>query len=235
MSNQKQAETLEMPGGAYGASDHYSGDKGASYFEWQSGGGAFAALINRRKFAAHIRPTDTVIDFGCGGGFLLNSIACARRIGVEINPIARAHTSRFYECYSDTMEVADCTADVIVSDHALEHVPFPIAALKEIRRILKPGGRLVLVTPIDSVRRHRHYDPSDIHHHLHHWTPQHMGNTLTEAGLRVESIRSRIYAWPGRWTVACYGRLPYWLFRAITWGYGRLTGKGRELIAVATR
>jgi SAM-dependent methyltransferase len=220
----------------YGASDHYLGAKGEAYFGWQSGGGQFAALIHRRKFVEHIRPTDTVLDFGCGGGFLLSSLNCARRLGVEINPAARAHAERNgIQGFADTTAVPPNTADVVVSDHALEHVPFPIGALRELHRILKPGGRLVLVTPIDSLRRHRSYDSADIHHHLHHWTPQHMGNTLHEAGFKVEKVTSRIYAWPGRWTVACYGRLPHWLFRTICYVHGRITGKGGELIAIASK
>jgi hypothetical protein len=60
-----------------------------------------------------------------------------------------------------------------------------------------------------------------------------MGNTLVESGFDVEHVYSRISAWPGRWTVACYGRLPYWMFRAICFSYGWLTGKGWEVLAVA--
>jgi SAM-dependent methyltransferase len=231
----------EVPDGAtpavpYGTSDHYLGLRGEEYFAWQGGGGDFGALIQRRKFVQFVQPMDTVVDFGCGGGFLLNSLACKHRIGIEINPAARTAAERAgVECHADTAELADGSADIVVSDHALEHVPFPIGAVREFHRILRPQGRLVIVTPIDSVRRYPHYDAADIHHHLHQWTPQQMGNTLAEAGFIVDSVRARVYAWPGRWTVACYGRLPYWLFRTICYVYGRLSGRGGELIAVAHR
>src|SRR5260370_4906836 len=121
-------QTVRQP--TYGSSSHYLGEKGKEYFAWQSGGGVFGARINAHKFRHHIRPEDTVLDFGCGGGFLLKHLNCARRIGVEINPVAREHAvSLGVAGYAEVSEVPDQVADVIVSDHALEHVPFPIGAL----------------------------------------------------------------------------------------------------------
>ena len=117
----------------------------------------------------------------------------------------------------------DAVADVALSNHALEHVPYPIGALRELRRVLKPGGLLALCTPIDNWRLQRRYEEDDIHHHLHTWSPLLLGNSLAEAGFRGIDARARTYRWPGRWTVACYGRLPYWLFRSICYVYGSAT------------
>jgi 2-polyprenyl-3-methyl-5-hydroxy-6-metoxy-1,4-benzoquinol methylase len=194
----------------------------------------FAGMINAHKFRHHIRPGHTVLDFGCGGGFLLKNLDCARRVGVEINPAAREHALRLgVECYAEVGEVPDGVADVIISDHALEHVPYPIGALSELRPKLRPGGILALCVPIDNWRHQKRYDPDDKNHHLHTWSPQLMGNTLAEAHYEALSIRARIFAWPGRWTVATYGRLPFWMFRSICYSYGALTGKGTEVLAVA--
>jgi len=197
-------------------------------------GGVFGARINAHKFRHHIRPEDTVLDFGCGGGFLLKHLNCARRIGVEINPVAREHAvSLGVAGYAEVSEVPDQVADVIVSDHALEHVPFPIGALRELRTKLKRGGLLALVVPIDNWRHQKRYDPADQNHHLHTWTPQLLGNSLVEAGYQIVSVRARIYAWPGNWTVAAYGRLPLWMFNTLCFLYGSLTGKGGEVLALA--
>jgi hypothetical protein len=157
-------------------------------------------------------------------------------VGIEINPVAReAAASRGVECYADVQDVPDGIADVIVSNHALEHVPFPIGALRQLREKRKPRGILSLCVPIDNWRRGKRYDPADPNHHLHTWTPLLLGNTLFEAGYEVTSIYGRIYAWPGRWTVATYGRLPYWLFRSICFTYGVVTGRGWEILSVARR
>jgi SAM-dependent methyltransferase len=222
------------PDQAYGASDHYLGEKGRRYFAWQGGGGMVAGRINSHKFDRHVKPTDTVLDFGCGGGFLLKNLHCARRIGVEINPYAREHAVGLgIECYADLAEIPDGVADIAVSDHALEHVPFPIGALRQLSPKLKPGGLLALCVPIDNWRHHRRYDPVDENHHLHTWTVQLLGNTLVEAGYEILDLRVRTHAWPGRWTVACYGRLPLWLFDFVCWAYALPTGKGRQVMGLA--
>lgn len=224
----------ETSGPDYGASEHYLGEKGKNYFAWQDGGAIFAGRINAHKFSHLVKPTDTVIDFGCGGGGLLYNLPCERKVGVEINPTARdMAVSRGVECYADVDDVPGGIADVIVSDHALEHVPFPIGVLSRLRTKLKPGGVLSICVPIDNWRRQKRYDPADIHHHLHTWTPQLLGNTLSEAGYEVVSIYARIHRWPGRWTVAAYGRLPFWLFQLVCFLYGAATRAGAEIISVA--
>lgn len=70
---------------SYGASEHYLGNQGKEYFAWQGGGGPFAGKIDTHKFEGYIRTTDVALDFGCGGGFLLKNLACARRIEIKIN------------------------------------------------------------------------------------------------------------------------------------------------------
>jgi SAM-dependent methyltransferase len=224
----------EGPAPGYGASPFYLGDEGKRYFSWQGGGGMFAGRINRHKFMHLVRPTDTVLDFGCGGGFLLKNLECGRRIGVEINPHAR-HSARELgvECYADLGEVPDAVADVAVSDHALEHVPYPIGALAALRPKLRPGGLLALCVPTDNRRHQRAYRPDDRNHHLHTWTVQNMGNTLVEAGYDVVSVATRDHAWPGRWTVACYGRLPLPLFDLVCRAYSAASGHGHQVFAVA--
>jgi SAM-dependent methyltransferase len=223
-----------MPAPDYGVADHYLGAKGEAYFGWQRGSGEFGGRINSHKFNHLVHPTDTVLDFGCGGGFLLRSLDCAERIGVEINPIARRFAADSgLVCYATIDEVPNRSVDLIVSDHALEHVPFPIMALRELRAKLRAGGLLAVCVPHGNYRAERGYDPEDQNHHLHSWTCQTFGNTLVEAGYEIVSIKNRTHAWPGRWTVACFGRLPLWLFDYICLSYGVLSGKGQQVMAVA--
>src|SRR5262249_52053721 len=101
-------------------------------------------------------------------------------------------------CHASLETITDGIADVAVSNHALEHVPFPIEALRQIRRKLKPGGMLLLCVPADDWRTQRSYDPADLNHHLHTWTPLLLGHTLAEAGFRVgrADIQVLTHAWP---------------------------------------
>jgi SAM-dependent methyltransferase len=224
----------EIGGSQYGSTNNYLGEKGKDYLAWQDAGATFAGRINAHKFKHLIKPSDTVLDFGCGGGGLLYNLVCTRKIGVDVNPAAReVAAGRGVECYTHLKEVPDGIADVIVSDHALEHIPYPIEALRQLRAKLKPHGILSVCVPIDTWRRQKRYDPEDRNHHLHTWTPQLLGNTLNEAGYDVVTVCGRINAWPGNWTVAAYSRLPYWLFRLICYTYGAVTAKGWETLAVA--
>jgi len=216
-------------------SDHYLGKRGEEYFGWQKGGAQFRAQIVRRKFAEFVGENDTIVDFGCGGGFLLQTLKGRRKIGIEINPIARDHANKEcgVECYSSPSEVDDGVADVVISNHALEHVPYPIGMLKELHRILKPNGILVLCVPIDMQRDQGRFQTDDQNNHLHTWTTQLLGNTLIESGFSVEKISERVCYIPPGYTVFLYGRFPYWIYSMVGSFFGRLFARGHELLAVA--
>jgi SAM-dependent methyltransferase len=62
------------------------------------------------------------------------------------NP-AKVPGKTFFRDGSALVDLANSTYDVILSSHNLEHFANPIKALKEWRRVLRPGGALVLVLP----------------------------------------------------------------------------------------
>ena len=185
----------------YGSSLHYSGDSGAKYLAWQDTLGEVNGKINAKKFKNYDLSDCVVLDFGSGTGNLLNSIVAKKKIAVEINQDAHELIAkRGITAYSNIEVIPSATIDVVISNHALEHVPFPIQALREIKRTLKPGGLLLLVVPIDDWRNQKRYDSNDINHHLNTWTPLLLGNSLKEAGFAVEkhSIELINHAWfPG--------------------------------------
>lgn len=225
---------------SYGASDRYQGEQGREYFQRfvRSGQqkGHAAAAHNGGKFTPYVRPSDTVLDFGCGGGFVLSAVPCARRLGVEINPVAREHATQMgLECFAQIADVPAGLCDVIISHHALEHVPFPIGALRELREKLKPGGKLVLCVPIDDWRKEKHYRPDNFDMHLHTWTAQLLGNTLSEAGYRVEAIhhlRAGFSITWHRFSWGLYRFLPSGLHNLLSLTWGTLKNQ-RQLLAVA--
>ena len=62
------------------------------YFnDYQKKIGEFGGKANLFKFEEHIKNTDNVLDFGCGGGFLLSNLDCKYKAGIEINSIARKY------------------------------------------------------------------------------------------------------------------------------------------------
>jgi SAM-dependent methyltransferase len=167
----------------------------ADYFKYQAPMGEFGGWADSTKFAEYIGPSDTVLDFGCGGGYLLKSLTCARRLGVEINPDAREMAlANGVEAYSTTAEVPDGSCDVVISNHALEHTEKPLDELRELLRTLRPGGIAVIVTPSESP--YKAYRADDPNHHLYTWSPMNLGNLLATAGFAEVRSTALFHRWP---------------------------------------
>lgn len=103
-------------------------------------------------------PGERVVDVGSGAG--LDSLIAARMvgaegrvIGVDMTPdmLSRARSAAaeagranvtFHEGYAEALPVPDGWADVVISNGVLNLMPDKAAALNEMARVLKPGGRL---------------------------------------------------------------------------------------------
>lgn len=170
---------------------HYN----AAYFAWHAPIGDFGGWANLSKFAAYVRPSDTVLDFGCGGGQLLANLRCAARIGVEVNASALvAAQQRGIQMYSRAAELPPSCADVSISNNALEHTAHPLAELQALHRALRPGGTIVCVVPCEQIGYR--YRPGDINRHLYSWSPMCLGNLFDEAGFAVVEAKPYIHKWP---------------------------------------
>jgi len=74
-----------------------------------------------------------------------------------------------FECFLDDIPRDDGYYDAVVLTQVLEHVPDPLAVLTEIRRVLKPGGRLLLSVPLTAPL---HGEPWHFFHFTHHGIQQ---------------------------------------------------------------
>jgi len=99
-----------------------------------------------------------VVDVGCGAG--IDSLIAAKKvgpdgrvIGVDMTPSmlkkarqaadeARLKNVEFGQGYAEALPVDDGWADVVISNGVLNLMPDKTAALEEMSRVLKPGGRL---------------------------------------------------------------------------------------------
>jgi FkbM family methyltransferase len=181
-------------------SDTYTVDA-RRYWDHQRPIGQLGGEFNRWKFEPHIREGDIVVDFGCGGGYLLELLPGRDKIGVDPSPLAREEAARRgLHVVADIEDLESGFADIVVSNHALEHALAPLEELRAIARLLRPGGKLILALPIDDWRSQRHYNPTDPNRHLYGWTPVTIANLLDEAGFEVVSARVLAYAWHPRIT-----------------------------------
>ena len=211
------------------ASSHYD----QTYFKWQRAIGEFGGWANLTKFAKYCEPSFSVLDFGCGGGYLLAKLECREKVGIEVNPAARSQaTAVGIRVYASAAEVPDEWADLIISNHALEHCLHPLKELRELVLKLKPRARIVIVVPCESVLRR--YRPNDVNHHLYSWSPMNLANLLEEAGYVVEESKAFIHKWPpGHRLIRSIGGR--YLFEVACRAYGVLSPAWSQVRAVAHR
>ena len=168
-----------------------------AYWEFQKEIGKLGGLLNKFKFNYVVKPDLAVLDFGCGGGFLLSNYTCAKKVGVELNPHARKTAAEFgIETHASLQSVPSDYVDVIISNHAMEHVENPLEILKQMRRVLKVGGTLVIVVPCEQPTETAfHYKENDINNHLFTWCPMALGNLAKAAGFQVSECVNFQHQW----------------------------------------
>lgn len=226
----------QQPEPQYGASAHYRGAQGEAYFQRQSAAGRLGARWNLALWMPWVQPEDALLDFGCGGGYLLALLPARRKLGVEINPAARAVARGLgLEVVPTLDQVEARSITCVISSHALEHVPAPLTALRQMNEKLIPGGRLGLLLPLDDWRAsaQRNYIPDNLHRHLYAWTPQSLGNLLAEAGYRDIRVRIVTDAMPPNLRLAEW-LLGYPLLRRWVGEVLSLALRRRQLFAVAS-
>lgn len=118
---------------------------------------SFAGTGNPFVFGK-LNPGETVVDIGCGAGF--DTLQAARQVGprgtviaVDMTPamLEKARVSAhemhlsnvdFRIGYAEKLPVEDGTADVVISNGVINLTPDKQGVLRELYRILKPGGRM---------------------------------------------------------------------------------------------
>jgi 2-polyprenyl-3-methyl-5-hydroxy-6-metoxy-1,4-benzoquinol methylase len=159
-------------------------------------------LLRRRFLLAHLPrfvPQGRLLDVGCAwGGYLLRMRHLGWEVcGIELNAAAAdyardtlgldVHAGSFAD-----LSYPDASFDVIHLSMVLEHLHDPAAALSSIRRMLRPGGQLILSVPDISGVEARFFREKaytlQVPQHLHHFTPESIRRLLQRAGFRVERI-----------------------------------------------
>ena len=121
----------------------------------------FIDVWTRRAMLARLGPLPrrpTVVDIGCSTGYLLRDVRSAlpgaSLIGVDLVAagLRKAHENvpdaRLLQADACALPLDDASVDAAVSANLLEHVLDDVRALSEIRRVLRPGGRAVVVVPV---------------------------------------------------------------------------------------
>ena len=106
----------------------------------------------RRRILEHIKPSDTVLDLGAGRGFvpqmnIRGQVASVCGLDPTEQVLENPYLDEARTGSAEAIPWPENTFDVIFSNNVLEHLPNPLAVLKEVRRTLKPGGIFLAKTP----------------------------------------------------------------------------------------
>lgn len=133
-----------------------------------------------------------VLDFGTGTGYGAARMAsvAASVTGLDVSQAAVGYAERRYTAENlDFQRIApveetplpfpDDSFDVVTSFQVIEHVPSPSAYLAEVKRVLKPGGKLLCVTPDRTTRLFPRQRPWNVWH-LYEFTPEELTGIVAE-------------------------------------------------------
>jgi SAM-dependent methyltransferase len=163
----------------------------------------------RRMLLAEARPGERVLDLGCGAGRFVAALAAAGAdpVGVEIAEAALERARAVVPAADlrplqpdGSIPLEHSAVDLVWCSEVLEHVADVAYLLAEVRRVLRPGGRLLATVPFHArvqgaaialTRFEAHFDP--LGQHLRFFTRRSLAATLAHAGLEPR----RVAGWGG--------------------------------------
>lgn len=168
-------------------------------------------VAQREQFVEALAPREgeQVVDVGSGPGFVAGLIGervgpsgsvCGIDISDPLISVAREHCAEqpwveFRHANATDLPFPHASFDAVISTQVLEYVPDVDAALREMHRVVRPGGRVVIVgTDWDSIvwasadreRANRILEAWE-EHAADPRLPRTLGNRLVRAGFRLES------------------------------------------------
>jgi SAM-dependent methyltransferase len=134
--------------------------------------------VFERALSASSNPRPLVLDYGCGRGEVV-SFGRSRGyqfFGTDRDAPAAERPEFFKPLNGSTIQFDDNFFDVVISNQVFEHVQDPPAALREIARVLKPGGTFLALFPDRSAWFEGH-----VGLYFVHWMPPNLAHSYMKA------------------------------------------------------
>jgi len=115
---------------------------------WRSSGDQLDAMVR-----SHLTPDSHVLDLGCGRGGVVELFWRDVRLAAGLDPDSPSLTQHrgagmpVIRGLGEHLPFVDGSFDLVVCLWVLEHLSDPAATLGQVRRVLKPGGHFVFLTP----------------------------------------------------------------------------------------
>lgn len=194
------------------------------------------------------RRGERVLDLGCGAGWVTRELSekGVRVVGLDLSKRglrkARTVAPKAAFVFGDgyALPLRDGSLDGAVLSEVLEHLAHPEDVLREVRRTLRPGGKLVVSVPYREEIRWtlcvhcNRFTP--VNAHLHSFDEGSLFRLLSDAGFEDISLRTfsnRVLGVLGfpRWSL----KGPYVLWWAVDEAFVRFLGRAGFLAATARR
>jgi SAM-dependent methyltransferase len=171
-----------------------------------------------RYLERYLPPRAVILDLGAGYCSFINQVRAAKKHALDVFPgfveYAAADVGTCVSACSNLSSFGDGQLDVVFSSNLLEHLGRTevLDTLAEVRRVVKPGGRVVIIQPNFRYCSREYFDD-----YTHQFVFSHvsLADLLASMGFHVDvviprflplTLKSRLPRWP--WAVALYLRLP---------------------------
>jgi SAM-dependent methyltransferase len=175
-----------------------------------------------------------VLDIGAGYCEFVNHIVCRRKLALDLSEETPAHAGPGVEVVraksTDLSVLADETVDVAFASNFFEHLPDKqdlLATLAEVRRVLRPGGRCLILQPNIRYVGGAYWDFLD--HHLP-LTERSLVEALELVGLKPVEVRSRFLPFTSKSALPQHPFL-VWLYLKLPLAH-RVLGRQSWIVAV---
>lgn len=160
-------------------------------------------LIKKLRLISKFYRTGNLLDIGCGTGEFLETCKRAKWnvLGIEPDESARRmaidNFSLDVRPEQDLKNLKDESFDIITMWHVLEHVPDLKGRIKELRRLLKPKGLIIIAVPncssLDAKLYQQYWAAYDVPRHLYHFTPNDVERLMGQFDLKVFNILPMVF------------------------------------------
>ncbi|AZK86398.1 class I SAM-dependent methyltransferase [Xanthomonas oryzae] len=176
-------------------------------------------VLCTQYFSRFVEPNETVVDIGAGYCEFINNIPAARKIAVDLNPDVRKFAADGIRVINESCiavsSIPSASVDAVFMSNFLEHLPtkdLVLQTLRESARMLKPGGRVIILQPNIRFLYDEYWDYFDHHTAL---SDRSLVEGVLMAGLEPQVVIPKFLPYTTKsrlpqaaWLVALYLRIP---------------------------